>query len=74
MIKSPVSILSVAKGGPNRDLSKIILLTFFIMLFVSNIIPIDLSVIYSNNIRIVIYCIYIVVIFVNITMFNRSYL
>ena len=43
------------------------------MLFVSNIIPIDLSVIYSNNMRIVIYCIYVVVIFVvNIPMFNRS--
>ena len=30
-----------------------------IMLFVSNIIPIDLSVVYSKNMRIVIYCIYI---------------
>ena len=28
------------------------------MLFVSNIIPIDLSVIYFNNMRIVMYCIY----------------
>jgi hypothetical protein len=35
-----------------------------IMLFVSNTIPIDLSVIYFNNIKSVIYCIIIVVILV----------
>ena len=45
------------------------------MLFVSNIIPIDLFVIYFNNIKIVIYCINIVVILVvNIPMFNCSHL
>ena len=57
MTKSPVSILSVTKRDPNRDISNIILLTFFIMLFVSNILPIDFSVIYSNNMGILIYCI-----------------
>ena len=69
MIKSPVSILSASKPGiPNGDLFNIIVLS------VSNIIPIDLSVIYYNKMRIVIYCIYIVVIVVNIPMFNHSHL
>ena len=39
----------------------------------SNIIQLDLSVIYFNKMRIVNYCIYIVT-FVNIPMFNRSHL
>ena len=41
------------------------------MLFMSNIIQFDSSVIYFNKMRIVNYCIYIVT-FVNIPMFNRS--
>jgi hypothetical protein len=64
MTKSLVSIFIDAKRGvPNRDLFIIILFQVFyfttIMLFVSNIIPIELSVVYSNKMRIVTYCIYI---------------
>ena len=80
MTKLPVSIFSATKRGVlNLDLFNINLFQVFyfitIMLFVSNIIPIDLSVIYFNNIKSVIYCIIIVVILVvNIPMFNRSHL
>jgi len=80
MTKLPVSIFSATKRGvPNLDLFNINLFQVFyfitIMLFVSNIIPIDLSVIYFNNIKSVIYCIIIVVILVvNIPMFNCSHL
>lgn len=80
MTKLPVSIFSATKRGvPNLDLFNINLFRVFyfitIMLFVSNIIPIDLSVIYFNNIKSVIYCIIIVVILVvNIPMFNCSHL
>ena len=82
MTKLPVSIFSATKRGvPNLDLFNINLFQVFyfitIMLFVSNIIPIDLSVIYFNNIKSVIYCIIIVVILVvNIpmTMLNCSHL
>ena len=80
MTKLPVSIFSATKRGvPNLDLFNINLFRVFyfitIMLFVSNIIPIDLSVIYFNNIKSVIYCIIIVVILVvNIPMFNCNHL
>ena len=80
MTKLPVSIFSATKRGvPNLDLFNINLFRVFyfitIMLFVSNTIPIDLSVIYFNNIKSVIYCITIVVILVvNILMFNCSHL
>lgn len=80
MTKLPVSIFSATKRGvPNLDLFNINLFRVFyfitIMLFVSNTIPIDLSVIYFNNIKSVIYCIIIVVILVvNILMFNCSHL
>jgi hypothetical protein len=76
MTKLPVSIFSATKRGvPNLDLFNINLFQVFyfitIMLFVSNIIPIDLSVIYFNNIKSVIYCIIIVVILVvNIPRFT----
>ena len=80
MTKLPVSIFSATKRGvPNRDLFNINFFQLFyfitIMLFMSNIIPIDLYEIYFNNMRIVIYCINIVVILVvNIPMFNFSHL
>ena len=79
MTNLPVSIFSATKRGvQNLDLFNINLFQVFyfikIMLFVSNIIPIDLSVIYFNNIKSVIYCIIIVVILVNIPMFNCSHL
>ena len=76
MTKLPVSIFSATKRGvPNLDLFNIKVFDFItIMLFVSNIIPIDLSVIYFNNIKSVIYCIIIVVILVNIPRFNCCHL
>ena len=80
MTKLPVSIcIATKRGVPNLDLFNINLFQVFyfitIMLFVSNTIPIDLSVIYFNNIKSVIYCIMIVVILVvNIPMFNCSHL
>jgi hypothetical protein len=60
MTKLPVSIFSATKRGvPNLDLFNINLFRVFyfitIMLFVSNTIPIDLSVIYFNNIKSVFY-------------------
>jgi hypothetical protein len=63
----------------NLDIFNINLFQVFyfitIMLFVSNTIPIDLSVIYFNNIKSVIYCIIIVVILVvNIPRFNCCHL
>ena len=80
MTKLPVSIFSATKRGvPNLDLFNINLFQVFyfitIMVFVSNTIPIDLSVIYFNNIKSVIYCIIIfVILVVNIPVFNCSHL